>query len=158
MTKELIKRILSSIIIMPISLIIIIQGSIYFLFLLLLCFIISLYEWHRMQIAKTFKVIGSFFLFLSFYTIYEIRNGFNSTYWYFLFIIFICIVTDIGGYVFGKIFKGPKLTVLSPNKTYAGMLGSFLLSFLLYLILINTNLINEKYYLNFCYLYFLFLL
>ena len=46
--------------------------------------------------------------------------------------------------------------MLSPNKTYAGMLGSFLLSFLLYLILINTNLINEKYYLNF--LLFVFLI
>ena len=62
MTKELIKNFeLNNY--YAISLIIIIQGSIYFLFLLLLCFIISLYEWHRMQIAKTFKVIGSFLFF-----------------------------------------------------------------------------------------------
>ena len=35
---------------------------------------------------------------------------------------------DIGGYIFGKIFKGPKLIKISPNKTYSGMIGSFILS------------------------------
>ena len=49
----------------------------------------------------------------------------------FLFILLICIFTDIGGYIFGKIFKGKKLTSISPNKTYAGMIGSFLCSFLI---------------------------
>ena len=43
-------------------------------------------------------------------------------------IILICISTDIGGYTFGKLFKGPKLTKISPNKTYSGMIGSFFLS------------------------------
>ena len=42
--------------------------------------------------------------------------------------LFICISTDVGGYVFGKIFKGPKLTRISPNKTYSGLIGSFILS------------------------------
>jgi phosphatidate cytidylyltransferase len=46
----------------------------------------------------------------------------------FILVILICISTDIGGFVFGKIFKGPKLTKISPNKTYSGMIGSFLLS------------------------------
>ena len=40
-------------------------------------------------------------------------------------------LTDLGGYVFGKILKGPKLTKYSPNKTYSGLLGSFFLSLLL---------------------------
>jgi phosphatidate cytidylyltransferase len=31
-----------------------------------------------------------------------------------------CIASDIGGYIFGKIFKGPKLTKISPKKTYSG--------------------------------------
>lgn len=48
------------------------------------------------------------------------------------FIVFIlligCIASDIGGYFFGKIFKGPKLTRISPNKTYAGVVGSLLFS------------------------------
>ena len=37
-----------------------------------------------------------------------------------MFILLICISTDIGGYIFGKIFKGPKLTKISPKKTYSG--------------------------------------
>ena len=45
-----------------------------------------------------------------------------------LFIIMICIFSDIGGYIFGKTFKGKKLTKISPNKTYSGMFGSFILS------------------------------
>ena len=39
----------------------------------------------------------------------------------------ICVLTDIGGYIFGKVFKGPKLTKYSPNKTYSGLIGSYLL-------------------------------
>ena len=50
------------------------------------------------------------------------------------FIIFIillgCIASDIGGYVFGKILKGPKLTRISPNKTLAGTAGSLILTVL----------------------------
>ena len=47
---------------------------------------------------------------------------------YFFLILLTCVATDIGGYVFGKIFKGPKITKISPNKTYAGMIGGFVLS------------------------------
>ena len=66
---------------------------------------------------------------------------------FFLFIILICILTDLGGYTFGKIFKGPKLTKISPNKTYSGVVGSFLFSIVvgsLFLEYIDNNLL-EKY-------------
>ena len=66
------------------------------------------------------------FLTISFYLAYYIRENIGLI--FFLFIILICIFTDIGGYVFGKIFKGPKLTKISPNKTYSGVIGSFLIS------------------------------
>ena len=58
------------------------------------------------------------------------------------FIFIICISTDIGGYAFGKIFKGKKLTSISPNKTYAGLIGSYLLSFVISLIFFNE--LNSK--------------
>ena len=58
------------------------------------------------------------------------------------FILIICISTDIGGYVFGKIFKGKKLTSISPNKTYAGVIGSYLLSFVVSLMFFNE--LNSK--------------
>jgi len=45
-----------------------------------------------------------------------------------LYLFTICICSDIGGLLFGKIFKGKKLTKISPNKTIAGSLGSFMLS------------------------------
>ncbi len=62
-------------------------------------------------------------------------------------ILFICISSDIGGIFFGKIFKGPKLTKISPNKTLSGSLGSFLFSILISSLLLgyifNTELINN---------------
>jgi|TARA_B110000211_G_C14035319_1_gene534227 phosphatidate cytidylyltransferase len=39
-----------------------------------------------------------------------------------------CAASDIGGFIFGKVFKGPKLTKISPNKTISGSIGSFLLA------------------------------
>ena len=62
-------------------------------------------------------------------------------------ILLICISSDIGGILFGKILKGPKLTKISPNKTISGSLGSFILSMLTSSILLdyifNTDLLNN---------------
>jgi phosphatidate cytidylyltransferase len=79
-----------------------------------------------MSKKKIYRLFGFIFLFLSFYTIYRLRI--DNDYLFILLITIICVSTDIGGYIFGKIFKGPKLTKFSPNKTYAGMIGGFLLS------------------------------
>ena len=43
-------------------------------------------------------------------------------------ILLICVASDVGGFVFGKIFKGAKLTKISPNKTISGALGSLIFS------------------------------
>ncbi len=54
---------------------------------------------------------------------------------YIFFLISISITTDIGGFIFGKIFKGKKLTKISPKKTYSGMFGSFITSsFIVYFV------------------------
>ena len=64
----------------------------------------------------------------------------------FLITLTICISTDIGGYIFGKILKGPKLTKLSPKKTFSGMFGGFVCSFLLTFILIeNSDLLFDQF-------------
>ncbi len=55
----------------------------------------------------------------------------------FLFILSICIFTDIGGYIFGKTLKGKKITSISPNKTYAGMVGSFVCTLIISIIFIR---------------------
>tara|TARA_B100000242_G_C42964856_1_gene447590 strand:- start:274 stop:912 length:639 start_codon:yes stop_codon:yes gene_type:complete len=127
MKTELEKRILSSIILIPIVTLFIIKGSVSFLFFLCFLFIISSYEWIKMNKKKIIiKFLGILFLVFSFYSAYYIRE--NKGLYFFIFIILICIFTDIGGYVFGKIFKGPKLIKISPNKTYSGLIGGFLFS------------------------------
>ena len=136
MIKEFEKRLLSSFILIPIAIFFIIQGSIFFIFFLSILFLLTSYEWLRMSKKNNLlKFLGIIFLLFSFYTAFEIREYKNFK--YFLFIVTVCIFTDIGGYLFGKIFNGPKLTKISPNKTYAGVLGSFLLSLIAGLIYIN---------------------
>ena len=125
MDKELQKRILSSIIIIPLSLFFIIKGSPFFTLFLLILFLISSLEWLNMTKNLGFKISGIFFLIFSFYSAFYFRE---ESLMFFLLIIVICVSTDLGGYAFGKIFKGPKLTKISPKKTYSGMLGGFLLA------------------------------
>ena len=136
MLKEFEKRLLSSIILIPIAIFFIIQGSVFFIFFLSLIFLATNYEWVKMIKKNNFiKIFGIIFLFFSFYSAFYIRekSGLN----FFLFILIICIFTDIGGYLFGKTFKGPKLTKISPNKTYAGLIGSFLFSLIAALVFIK---------------------
>jgi len=128
MKNEFFKRILSSIILLPIVIFFIIEGSFLFNSLMLICLIITLYEWQLMSKGKNYNIFGFIYIIASFYIIYLLRNHSDDQYLFFLLILIICISTDIGGYVFGKVFKGPKLTKISPNKTYAGMIGAFLLS------------------------------
>ena len=142
MIKEFEKRILSSVILIPIAIFFIIQGSVLFLFFLGISFLATSYEWIKMSKKNNLlKLLGIIFLLYSFYTAFEIREYKNFK--YFLFIVTVCIFTDIGGYIFGKIFKGPKLTKISPNKTYAGVFGSFLLSLMAGLIYTNYFGKNE---------------
>ena len=128
MSKELVKRILSSVILIPISIFFIIKGSFLFSLFIIIFFWISLQEWLMMSKNSPYKIFGIIFLFFSFFTIYKLRINQDNDYWFFLFVTTICISTDIGGFIFGKTFKGPKLTKLSPNKTYAGLFGAFIFS------------------------------
>ena len=57
----------------------------------------------------------------------------------FIYILIICISTDLGGYIFGKIFKGPKLTRISPKKTYSGVIGSYLMSIIFIYLFMNSS-------------------
>ena len=56
-------------------------------------------------------------------------------------ILLTCVASDIGGFVFGKIFKGPRLSKISPKKTISGAIGSLILSstFTTYLIYYLTK-------------------
>ena len=139
MDKEFKKRAISSILLVPLSFFFIIKGSLFFAFFLTICFLVSSYEWHMMSKKKNYHIIGYIFLLISFLSAHQIRNvSGEESLLIFLFVILICISTDIGGYVAGKLFKGPKLTKISPKKTYSGMIGGYFLS----IIIINIYLIN----------------
>jgi len=132
MNKELRNRIYSSIIIAPLTIYLIYKGSFIFIFFILLCYFISLYEWSLMSKKKRYFFPGIIFLTFSFISVYLLRYNFSNeiSLYLFFFVVITCIFTDIGGYLFGKVFKGPKLTKISPNKTIAGVIGSYLLPIL----------------------------
>tara|TARA_B100000989_G_scaffold253003_1_gene201329 strand:+ start:1212 stop:1874 length:663 start_codon:yes stop_codon:yes gene_type:complete len=137
MKKELQKRIFSSLVLIPTTLFFIVKGTYFFDFFILIFLSVSIYEWHYISKKKDYKIVGILFLILSFYSAYYLRNKFYDDYFYFIMIIFICISTDIGGYVFGNLFKGPKLTKISPKKTYSGVIGGYLFSIIFTVLFFN---------------------
>ena len=138
--NELTKRVLSSLILIPIVLFVIIEGSTIFNFFIFICFTITAYEWLKMSKTNSQKIFGLLFIIISFYSILKIRNDFNQDYFHVLLIATICVSTDVGGYIFGKVLKGPKLTKLSPNKTYTGFIGSFLLAIIISILFFELTL------------------
>tara|TARA_B100001121_G_scaffold272972_1_gene259827 strand:+ start:109 stop:753 length:645 start_codon:yes stop_codon:yes gene_type:complete len=77
-------------------------------------------------IFQLLSIIYLTFVVLKLWIIFTGNNEINKLYIYIIFLI--CIFSDIGGFIFGKTFKGKKLTKISPNKTISGMIGSFILS------------------------------
>ena len=96
-----------------------------------------------MSEGKSYQIFGFIYLFFSFLCVYKLRISFDDDYIPFLIIISICVLTDIGGFIFGKFFKGPKLTKLSPNKTYSGLLGSYCFAYFTIPLMIIFELNNE---------------
>ena len=126
MSKELQRRILSSLILIPIVIFFIFQETLFFGFFLSIVFLATSYEWIKMNKTDSLKVIGVCYLFFAFVSAYLLREKFSLG--LFILVLIICIFTDLGGYIFGKIFNGPKLIKISPKKTYTGALGGFILS------------------------------
>ena len=150
------KRILTSLIILPLSIFFIIKGGYLLSFFLLLIFLIGIYELNSVFKKKNSIIFLSLILVISLFCIYYLSEV--SEYLLF-FAISVTISSDIGGYIFGKIFKGPKLTKISPNKTYAGMFGGFFLSIISVNIFINyAELINYRIDAEFTHIVFILVL
>jgi Cytidylyltransferase family. len=78
MIKEFEKRLISSIILIPISIFFIVKGSLFFIFFLSVLFLATSYEWIKMNKKNDLlKLLGIIFLFISFYTTLEIRENYN---------------------------------------------------------------------------------
>ena len=124
-----------------------------------LCIIFFLLVTNGLTLIKKyfFKIFVIIFLFFSFYAAYFLVD--QKGYLLFLFVILITILSDVGGYTFGKTFKGPKFTKISPNKTYSGVIGSFVLSLvggMVYAKLALGTLLSAKSY--FLFLIFIFII
>ena len=75
-----------------------------------------------------YKVLSLLYLSLLVYFLFSIESYYVNLKIYLMYSVLVAIVSDIGGLVFGKIFKGKKLTKISPNKTISGSIGSFIFS------------------------------
>ena len=78
-----------------------------------------------------YKTLSLFYLSGLVYLIFAIESEYSNLKIYLLYSVLVAILSDIGGLVCGKIFKGKKLTKISPNKTISGSIGSFIFSILL---------------------------
>ena len=158
MSINLKKRVITSIL-----LIFLLIGMFFYSYIMIICLIIiaiiSWIEFYALisKIIKKNHIKDKFFrffyktislLYLSglVYLILSVESQYSNLKIYLLYSILIAIMSDIGGLVFGKIFKGKKLTKISPNKTISGSIGSFLFSMFLipffYKYQIDQNLLS----------------
>ena len=135
--KELKKRIITSIILFPILMTSIYYSGPLLIALLIFFYFICIYEIYKNSKNLFFNFFSNIVLLLAFSSFYYLRGDNDYDLLILCWVLFATFLSDIGGYIIGKIFKGKKLTKISPNKTYSGAFGSLLFS-LLSIYLLNT--------------------
>jgi len=153
---ELLNRILTSVILLPIIFYATVYSGFYLVTLLMLFYVLSVYEIIKNSKNKLFILIANILLIVSFYSFYVLRGNTEYSLIVIFWILISTFLSDIGGFTFGKIFKGKKLTKISPNKTYSGTIGSIILS-CSSMPLMNTlqNIFFDKLLINFLEIKFL---
>jgi len=132
------KRFVVSLLAFPLIYLLLYQKLLFNL-LIFIVFLFCLYEWNKIFKKKNpIFFLGLLILLVFLFSLIRIYN-FEDYNLKFLWLILITWLTDIGGYIFGKLFGGPKLVKISPNKTWAGALGSLILSQLAFLIFFLDN-------------------
>ena len=134
MRKELQKRIFTSFILTFVLLFCLFLNKFSWLILVIIASIISYVEfnnllkkiWKKNKLSK-YLINLIFFIYLLFF-IYSAFQTYQNLLTGLIFVLMICIFSDIGGYTVGKIIGGKKLTKISPNKTISGTIGSFVFS------------------------------
>jgi len=130
MRNETLNRILTSLVLLPILFYATIHSSLYLITLLIIGYSLCVYEVIKNTKNIFFNFFANIILCVSFYSFYYLRGDTEYSLIILFWILTSTFFSDIGGYIFGKIFKGKKLTKISPNKTYSGALGSIFLSLL----------------------------
>jgi phosphatidate cytidylyltransferase len=167
MSQNLLKRIITSIILLVLLFFINFSHQYIFILSILLLGVVICIEANNIflklissqmvkknPLSKTFNPKFFVLNFLTFFYIlfvfcnlsYEIHKSEGPI--FFLYIISICFLTDIGGYVFGKLIGGKKLSKISPNKTISGTIGSFIFSIFPLIIFLNLGYLNLEFDLN----------
>lgn len=143
MSDNLKKRIITSLALF-ILIILIFNSNFIMIYSFILILVFSILEFLNItkKIIKKkmiFIILNTFFILyvFSLCSIFVYFSNIISLKIIFFIILMGCIASDIGGFIFGKIFKGPKLTKISPNKTYAGSIGSLIFS----LLIVSTSFI-----------------
>lgn len=133
------KRFVVSLIAFPLIYILLYQ-KVLFNLIILITFLFCLYEWIKIFKKKNIIFFLGLLILITFLiSLIRIYN-FNDFNLKFLWLILITWLTDIGGYVFGKLFRGAKLIKISPNKTWSGAIGSIILSqFAILIFLLDVN-------------------
>ena len=135
MLKNLKKRIITSLALFILLFIMLINNFIQ-AYVLIIIGVLALLEFFKISsiIFKKNKIkyfisnILFIFYIFSFCSIFIVFSSYFHLKILFFIILLTCVASDVGGFIFGKIFKGPKLTKISPQKTISGSLGSFLFS------------------------------
>ena len=138
--KNIHKRILTSIIALPLSMFFIIKGGNYIVSFLYAILILANFEAFSVFKKKLSIIFLDGILVIALLSILHLRNDTSSSFILLIWVIILTISSDIGGYIFGKTFKWKKFTKISPNKTISGVIGSF--TFSLFSVLILTLIIN----------------
>ena len=133
------KRFVVSLIAFPLIYILLYQ-KVLFNLIILITFLFCLYEWIKIFKKKNIIFLLGLLILITFLiSLIRIYN-FNDFNLKFLWLILITWLTDIGGYIFGKLFGGAKLIKISPNKTWSGAIGSIILSqFAVLIFLLDVN-------------------
>ena len=128
MSKELVNRILTSLVLLPVLFYFSFNSGIYLIIFLSLIYFLSFYEIIKNTKNLLFIFLSNLILILAFFSFYYLRGNSNSSLVILYWVLASTFLSDIGGYVVGRIIKGKKLTKISPNKTYSGSIGSIIFS------------------------------
>ena len=162
MSKNLIRRVFTSLILLSILFICLSLSKYLWLLLTITASIICFFEFNNLSKKIWKKKKSSIYLsnIISFiYIIFLILSSYelfiSGTKTDIIFILLICIFSDIGGYVVGKLIGGKKLTKISPNKTISGSIGSFVFSlfpififFIIYDFTKDSSFKNQNSFIN----------
>ena len=124
------KRILTSLVALPLTIFFVVKGGYFLSFFLLFIFFAGFHELFTVFKRVKTKLFLLLVLTLSIFSIYYLANDSVSSLFLLYFVIGISVSSDVGGYIFGKIFKWKKLSKISPKKTISGVFGSYFCSFI----------------------------